>query len=147
MANENDYPNKWKDGWTQADHATESFSPYAVEKAKREALELEPRHERERNEEEYLANIRSDNAYSSMELSDEMIARQNASKRNEAVKLLVQQQREEYNKKSWFGKGISILRGKNFNKMKTQITDDAQKKVNKMNEEQLNNFIEEGKQR
>ena len=37
MAHENDYPNRWKDGWSSADHATESYSPYAWERARRDA--------------------------------------------------------------------------------------------------------------
>lgn len=37
MANENNYPNSWKDGWSSADHVTESYSPYALERAQREA--------------------------------------------------------------------------------------------------------------
>jgi len=37
MAHENNYPNGWKDGWSSADHATESYSPYAWERARREA--------------------------------------------------------------------------------------------------------------
>ena len=31
------YENGWKDGWSSADHATESYSPYAWERAAREA--------------------------------------------------------------------------------------------------------------
>ena len=37
MNNSNAYPNGWKDGYSSADHATESYSPYANERASREA--------------------------------------------------------------------------------------------------------------
>ena len=51
MANEKNFPNGWKDGYSSADHATESYSPYAAERKQREALGRSE--ERERRMSEY----------------------------------------------------------------------------------------------
>ena len=48
--------------------------------------------------------------------------REHVAERRKAINLIVQQKRDEYNKKSWFGKAIATLRGKSFDKMKKQIT-------------------------
>ncbi len=68
--------------------------------------------------------------------------------RREAIKIIVQEKREEYERKSWFSKTIAKLRGKSFDKMKWQITEEARQKVNSMSEDRLERFIEkEGKSR
>ena len=68
--------------------------------------------------------------------------REQVAQRREAIRIIVQQKRDEYNKKSWFGKAIATLRGKSFDKMKKQITEAAERRVDRMEPEQLESFIE-----
>ena len=60
----------------------------------------------------------------------------------EAIRIIVEQKRQEYNKKSWFGKSIAKLRGKTFAKMRNEIEDYATRRVENMSPEQLEWFIE-----
>ena len=60
----------------------------------------------------------------------------------EAIRIIVEQKRQEYNQKSWFGKGIAKLRGKTFNKTINQIENYAAKRVENMSPDQLKYFIE-----
>ena len=68
--------------------------------------------------------------------------REQVAERRKAINLIVQQKRDEYNKKSWFGKAIATLRGKGFDKMKKQITEAAERRVDRMSSEQVESFIE-----
>lgn len=60
----------------------------------------------------------------------------------EAVRLIVEQKRQEYNKKSWFGKAIATLRGKSFANMRAEIEENAINRVDIMSPEYLERFIE-----
>lgn len=60
----------------------------------------------------------------------------------EAVRLIVEQERQEYNKKSWFGKAIATLRGKSFSNMRAEIEENAINRSDKMSPEYLESFIE-----
>lgn len=60
----------------------------------------------------------------------------------EAVRLIVEQKRQEYNKKSWFGKAIATLRGKSFANMRAEIEENAINRVDRMSPEQVESFIE-----
>lgn len=60
----------------------------------------------------------------------------------EAVRLIVEQKRQEYNKKSWFGKAIATLRGKSFTNMRAEIEENAINRVDRMSPEYLESFIE-----
>ena len=60
----------------------------------------------------------------------------------EAIRIIVEQKRQEYNKKSWFGKAIATLRGKTFANMRNDIEEYATRRVDKMSSEQLERFIE-----
>lgn len=60
----------------------------------------------------------------------------------EAVRLIVEQKRQEYNKKSWFGKAIATLRGKSFANMRAEIEENAINRVDRMSPEYLESFIE-----
>lgn len=62
--------------------------------------------------------------------------------KKKAVRIIVEQKRQEYNKKSWFGKAIAKLRGKTFAKMRDEIEDYAIRKVENMGPELLERFIE-----
>ena len=64
------------------------------------------------------------------------------SNQHEAVRLIVEQKRQEYNKKSWFGKAIATLRGKSFSNMRAEIEENAMNRVDKMSPEYLESFIE-----
>lgn len=61
----------------------------------------------------------------------------------EAINLIVEQKRQEYNKKSWFGKAIATLRGKTFKQMASEIEEYAAKRVENMSPSYLEDFIEE----
>lgn len=61
----------------------------------------------------------------------------------EAVRIIVEQKRDAYNKKSWFGKAIAKLRGKTFAKMRPEIEEYATRRVENMSPEQLDVFIED----
>lgn len=151
MTNENNYPNGYKDGWSSADHATDNYSPYAAERKQRDALERSEasesemaryeagleneRRAREKNEEQ-----RAKEEYFFAKI--ESVANEQYKQRKEAINIIVQQKRDEYNKKSWFGKAIASLRGKSFDKMKIQITEDAEKRIDRMQPEQIEQFIE-----
>ena len=60
----------------------------------------------------------------------------------EAIRIIVEQKRQEYNKKSWFGKSIAKLTGKTFAKMRNEIEENAMKRVQNMSPEYLERFIE-----
>lgn len=60
----------------------------------------------------------------------------------DAIRIIVEQKRQEYNKKSWFGKGIAKLRGKTFAKTRSEIEDYAIRRVENMSPQQLESFIE-----
>lgn len=60
----------------------------------------------------------------------------------EAVRLIVEQKRQEYNKKSWFGKAIATLRGKSFANMRAEIEENAINRVDRWSPEYLERFIE-----
>ena len=62
--------------------------------------------------------------------------------KNEAIRIIVEQKRQEYNKKSWFGKSLAKLRGKIFGKMRNEIEDYATRRVELMSPESLERFIE-----
>ena len=151
MANEQNFPNGWKDGYSSADHATESYSPYAAERKQREALGRSE--ERERRMSEYNSGLAREQARYEKQQSErakvewqnverEREARRHISQRREAINIIVQQKREDYNKKSWFQKAIAKLRGRTFNKMKSQITAEAERRVDKMSPAQIERFIE-----
>ena len=69
-------------------------------------------------------------------------AREQVAQRRKAINFIVQQKRDEYNKKSWFAKSIATLRGKSFDKMKKQIIEEAERKVDRMSPEQIESFLE-----
>lgn len=62
--------------------------------------------------------------------------------KREAVRIIVDQKRQEYNKKSWFGKSIAKLTGQTFAKMRNGIEENAMKRVQNMSPEYLERFIE-----
>lgn len=146
-----DYPNGWKDGWSSADHATQSYSPYAAESAQREALWAREEENRKwssyqeglKKQQSYQDKLQAERVREEIRLANiEREAREQSAQRREAIGIIVQQKRDEYNKKSWFGKAIATLRGKSFDKMKGQITEDAERRVDRMSPEQVERFIE-----
>lgn len=162
MAYIDNYSNGYKSGYSSADDPERrDYSPYGVEAQQRNALAES--YERERRMSEYQAGldkeqrkrdkIEADQRREEWKMSQiEIEGREQIAQRREAIRIIVQQKRNEYNKKSWFGKAIATLRGKNFDKIKKQITEAAEKRVDRMNPEQIERFIEnyaekEGRQR
>jgi len=71
-----------------------------------------------------------------------MAAIENERNQMEAKRIIVEQKRQEYNKKSWFGKSVAALRGRTFNKMRDQIEDYAERRIENMTPEQLETFVQ-----
>lgn len=141
----NNYPNGWKDGYSSADHATESYSPYAWKRAQRNAA-FENSYEENRaqkHHEDFYDKRATEVAKEEHRMKRiEQEAIEDYEQRKIAINYIVQQKRNEYNKKSWFGKVIAKIKGKDFDKQKSQIVAQAEKRVNSMDEYQLESFIE-----
>ena len=152
MAYIDNYPNGYKDGYSSADDPERrDYSPSGVEAQLRDALAASA--ERERRMSEYQAGLdreqrNRDKQQLEQQKEDwrmsqiEREGREQVAERRKAINLIVQQKRDEYNKKSWFGKAIATLRGKSFDKMKKQITESAEGRVDRMSPEQVESFIE-----
>jgi len=151
MENENNYPNGWKDGWSSADHATESYSPYAQQREKRDVIERTEK--RDKIMSEYQEGLDKEKSYRDKQLLEqaqqdwrmsqiEREGREQVENRRNAINYIVQQKRDDYNKKSWLGKAIATLRGKNFDKMQRQVIADAERRVDRMSADQLERFVE-----
>ena len=152
MAYIDNYPNGYKDGYSSADDPERrDYSPSGVEAQQRDALAES--YERERRMSEYQAGLdreqrNRDKQQLEQQKEDwrmsqiEREGREQVAERRKAINLIVQQKRDEYNKKSWFGKAIATLRGKGFDKMKKQITEAAERRVDRMSPEQVESFIE-----
>lgn len=152
MAYIDNYPNGYKDGYSSADDPERrDYSPSGVEAQLRDALAASA--ERERRMSEYQAGLdreqearerrEAERAREEWKMSQiEREGREQVAERRKAINLIVQQKRDEYNKKSWFGKAIATLRGKSFDKMKKQITESAEGRVDRMSPEQVESFIE-----
>ena len=152
MAYIDNYPNGYKSGYSSADDPERrDYSPSGVEAQQRDALAES--YERERRMSEYQAGLdreqrNRDKQQLEQQKEDwrmsqiEREGREQVAERRKAINLIVQQKRDEYNKKSWFGKAIATLRGKSFDKMKKQITEAAEGRVDRMSSEQVESFIE-----
>lgn len=152
MAYIDNYPNGYKSGYSSADDPERrDYSPSGVEAQQRDALAES--YERERRMSEYQAGLdreqrNRDKQQLEQQKEDwrmsqiEREGREQVAERRKAINLIVQQKRDEYNKKSWFGKAIATLRGKSFDKMKKQITEAAEGRVDRMSPEQVESFIE-----
>ena len=152
MAYIDNYPNGYKDGYSSADDPERrDYSPSGVEAQLRDALAASA--ERERRMSEYQAGLdreqearerrEAERAREEWKMSQiEREGREQVAERRKAINLIVQQKRDEYNKKSWFGKAIATLRGKSFDKMEKQITESAEGRVDRMSPEQVESFIE-----
>ena len=152
MAYIDNYSNGYKSGYSSADDPERrDYSPSGVEAQQRDALAASA--ERERRMSEYQAGLdreqrNRDKQQLEQQKEDwrmsqiELEGREQVAERRKAINLIVQQKRDEYNKKSWFGKAIATLRGKGFDKMKKQITEAAERRVDRMSSEQVESFIE-----
>lgn len=152
MAYIDNYSNGYKSGYSSADDPERrDYSPSGVEAQQRDALAES--YERERRMSEYQAGLdreqrNRDKQQLEQQKEDwrmsqiEREGREQVAERRKAINLIVQQKRDEYNKKSWFGKAIATLRGKSFDKMKKQITESAEGRVDRMSSEQVESFIE-----
>lgn len=152
MAYIDNYTNGYKSGYSSTDDPErKDYSSYGVESQQRDALSES--FERERKMAEYQDGldkeqrnrdkIESQQRQEEWKMSEiERQGREYVAQRREAIKIIVQQKRNEYNKKSWFGKAVAKLKGKSFEKMKKQITEAAERRVDRMGPEQIEAFIE-----
>jgi len=162
MAYIDNYPNGYKSGYSSADDPERrNYSPSGVEAQQRDAL-AESR-ERERRMSEYQAGLEKEQKLREQREAErkrtewqinqwEREAKDQVANRREAINIIVQQKRNEYNEKSWFGKAIAKLRGKSFDKIERQVIADAERRVDKMDPNYIEYFIErtherEGRQR
>lgn len=124
-----DTPRKTQgDDWEAQQRINKGMQDWEKEEARRKAGEREIRVE----------------LYETQKMVDQQRADALNYERNqqEAVRLIVEQKRKEYNKKSWFGKAIATLRGKSFANMKSEIEENAINRVDRMSPEYLERFIE-----
>lgn len=145
------YPNGTKSGYSAADDPDRrDYSPLGVASQQRNALH--DSYERERQMDEYQRGVDSERARLEkiqaerereewIRENQERERRKRVDLRWEAIDIIVQQKRDEYNKKSWFGKAIATLRGKTFYKMRDQITDAAERTVDSMTPEEIKEFV------
>ena len=152
MAYIDNYSNGYKSGYSSADDPErKDYSPSGVEAQQRDSLSES--YERERRMSEYQAGLdreqrvrerrEAEREREEWKMSQiEREGREQVAERRNAINLIVKQKRDEYNRKSWFGKAIAILRGKSFDKMKKQITESAERRVDRMSPEQVESFIE-----
>ena len=152
MAYIDNYSNGYKSGYSSSDDPErKDYSPSGVEAQRRNALAES--YERERRRSKYQAGLdgeqrererrEAEREREEWKMSQiEREGREQVAERRKAINLIVQQKRDEYNKKSWFGKAIATLRGKSFDKMKRQITEAAERRVDRMSPEQIEQFIE-----
>ena len=116
------------DAWEAEQRVAKGMADWeAQEKRRKEA-------ERESRAEYYEINKNIENK--------RMAALKHERNQSEAIRIIVEQKRQEYNKKSWFGEAIAKLRGKTFSNMRDQIEDYAARRVENMSPEQLEQFIE-----
>lgn len=152
MAYIDNYSNGYKSGYSSVDDPErKDYSPLGVEGQQRNALAESQ--ERERRMSEYQAGLDRERRIQDKQRLEqqkeewrmaqiEREGRYQVAERRKAINLIVQQKRDEYNKKSWFGKAIAILQGKNFDKMKKQITEAAERRIDRMTPEQVERFVE-----
>lgn len=152
MAYIDNYSNGYKSGYSSADDTErKDYSSLGVEGQQRDAFANSV--ERERRMSEYQAGLdREQRIYEQQQLEQqkedwkmfqiEQESREQVAERRTAINIIVQQKKDEYNKKSWFGKAVATLRGKNFDKTKQQIVEAAERRIDRMSPEQVENFIE-----
>ena len=158
MAYSDNYPNGYKSGYSSADDPDRiDYSPAGWDRERRERMAATS--ERERIMSAYEAGLAQEQFYRDRVRAErarqEWVAQQEENERRqrveqkwEAIRIIVQQKRDEYNNKSWFGKAVAKLRGQTFYKMRDQITEEAERKVSRMTPQEIDAFIErEGRQR
>ena len=109
MAYIDNYSNGYKSGYSSADDPErKNYSPSGVEAQQRDALAES--YERERRMSEYKAGLEREKAYVEKQQAEiakedwqkaqwEREGREQVAQRREAINLIVQQKRDEYNKK------------------------------------------------
>ena len=135
------YENGWKDGWSSADHAEQSYSPYAWERARREAGS--GIYDEEKPKKTYMTEYeKAQNQREWEQAKFEREVREHSENRRQAINYIVQEKRDEYNKKSWLGKAFAKMRGKDFQSLRSKIRAEAEQRVDKMSDDQLERFVE-----
>ena len=139
----NDYPNGWKDGWSSADHAEQSYSPYAWERAEREARN----NPSARTEHQYTPyqGMYSPEYYENIDKARERAEQeQRAHVEFEATNIVMQQKRDAYNQKSFFQRAWAHMRGKSFYQNQGEIREQVADHMAGYSTEYLNNFVDSG---
>jgi len=152
------YQNGYKSGYSAADDPErKNYSPLAVDGQLRDALAGS--YEREREMAEYQRGLEKEKRYyekiaqQQQREADrfaqiEREGREQVAQRRAAINLIVSQKRDEYNKKSWFGKAVATMMRKSFSQRKKEIIEAAERRVDRMTPEQMENFVErEGRRR
>ena len=73
---------------------------------------------------------------------EERESKERARNRYAVIDYLVKKERDELDKKSWFGKAILKLKGQDFYKLRNQIYNRVEERVSKMTAEQIDYFVE-----
>lgn len=147
MGIDDTYPNGYKDGYSSSDHATQSYSPYAVERDRRNAaydsamrdyrmeryeVGLEKERERKRK-------ILEEREREERKLEQERKRSEEHIKMStDSIRYLCEQKRKAYKNRSLFSRAIATLSGKGYYKI--DFWKNAENEVFKMNDEQLEDF-------
>lgn len=148
MAYSDNYPNGYKSGYSSADDPDRPLRADVAEDIARENMARYANYVRleEESQKERAAAIErqtQNNIEAANRIKDDNLRREENRERSEQVaKIIVQQKKDEYNKKSWLGKAFTRLRGKSPKQMSAQINNAARNKAINMTPEQQERFIE-----
>ena len=135
---ENNYPNGWKDGWSSADHAEESYSPQAWEDALRRAKQEKTEIKKPVYKEPTLTEYEKEQIEREQKEKDF----QEGLNRRKAVNIIVGQKHDNYYNKSLLKRASLALKGKSFKRTKEQIRKEAQDRVAEMSAWEVERFLE-----
>lgn len=152
MAYSDNYPNGYKSGYSSADDPDRyNYSPMGVERERRDAFassnerdrvmsDYEAGLERERRARERREQERAREEWVRQER--ERASREKIEKQWEVRDILVKEKRDNYMSKSWFGKAIAKMQGKDYYKNQDKIREDAKRKVENMSQAEIDMFLE-----
>lgn len=158
MEYRDNYPNGWKDGYSSADDPDRSRNDAAFESARRDAMieteknELKDARRLEIEKEKERQQAKEAAEQTRREVQQQQLQKKinnNLGLRDDAVKIIVEQKRLAYDKHNFLKKAVLKIQGRTFEQMRFKIISDAEKRVDKMSNEEVRNFVEanEGRRR
>lgn len=159
MEYKDNFPNSWKSGYSSSDDPDRvDYSPAGWENSRREGMrrseerELEEARRRQIAENERRQREKMEAEQAKIELQRQQLEKRgekNFELREQAVKIIVEQKRGAFDKYNLLKKAVLKMQGRSFEQMKFKIISDAEKRVDKMSNEEVRTFIEanEGRKR